>query len=169
MVTNEEVKNAMEYKWRRNQAKLLLILWAAILLIYLVVLVLSNARSGWDRLSLEITGTAMAVVTLLYSSVMAPFCMYYVYKRQEMVRNCGRYEKHRVKLDMPETSWFYRQSVAYRVHIKTADGKVVERTTKPLFSSSAFADFPLSDYNNKTVEVFYDPENDTVILSGNAQ
>ncbi len=171
MVTREEVKNAMEYQWRGSQVKTYLGLWAGILLFTLVVMVFTIAvgDAKWDAQGLGILGTVMAVMIGVYSLVILPFALYCAYKQWEMAKNCGRYQKYRVKLDEPNTSWMYRGAVEYRVVFQPESGGKIARYTRPLFSSAFFSRFPLSDYNNKTVEIFYDPELDTVILAGNAQ
>ncbi len=165
MVTKEEVKNAMEYKWRGDQVKTYLCLWGGILLFMAVAMVGSTVARGVRDWSL--LGTVMAVVGGVYSLAILPFAFYAGYRQWEMLRNCARFEKYRVKLDEPSTSWSYRQSISYRV-VFEREGKIA-RQTKPVVSGSAFSQFPLSDYNNKTVDIFYDPERDEVILAGNAK
>ncbi len=171
MVTKEEVKNAIEYKWRGKQVKTYLILWAVLLLTFLVVMVCTTITGDmrWNDRALEILGSVMAVVGSLYSLAVLPFALYSAYRQWEMLRNCGRFERYWVKLDEPNTSWNYRQAVGYRVVFTSENGEKLARYTKPLFSSSAFSGFQLADYNNKTVEIFYDPDQDQVILAGKAK
>ncbi len=171
MVTKEEVKNAVEYKWRGNQVKTYLVLWAAILLLFPVCMAVSLVLSGfeWDAQGLGILGTALAVVAGVYSLAVLPFAVYAAYCQWQMLQHCKSYERHWVKLDEPNTSWNYRQAIGYRVVFEREGKGKIARYTKPVFSGSAFSQFPLSDYNNKTVEIFYDPERDEVILVGNAK
>lgn len=171
MVTKEEVKNAMEYKWRGSQVKFYLMLWAVLLVVWSTVVLFSMVTNGsdWDTQSLEILGITMAVFAGVYSLVFLPSCLYSAYKQWEMLHACGRYQRYRVRLDTPETAWLYNRSVAYRVRFKTEEGDTVTGTTKPLFSSSPFAKYDLNDYNNKEVEIFYDPRQNDVILVGNEE
>lgn len=159
MVTKEDVKNAIEYKWRGSQWKLYLLIWALVFLVAPIVGLTKNV-------SADILLEAFAVVVVLYSLIFAPIVAYPLWRQWEMLHRCGCYQRYRVKLCTPITSWHYNRAVGYRVVFQTESGETVVRDTRPLFSSSALATFQLEDYNNKTVEVYYDPEKDKVILAG---
>lgn len=159
MVTREDVKNAIEYKWRGSQWKLYLSVWA-------VMLVISPVLGLTRNVSIELLLSYIGIVAAVYSVLWIPFVAYPLWRQWEMLRRREHYRRYEVKLCNPITSWVYKGAVGYRVVFRTEDGETLVRETKPLFSSRALATFQLDDYNNKTVDIFYDSEKDTVILVG---
>ena len=166
MVTKEDVKNAIEYKWRGSQWKLYLVIMVLILfLIPVLAIAKGTDLPAEDRT--EILLSAIGFVAVLYGVCFVPVIVYPVWRQWEMLHRCGCYQRYRVKLCNPVNSWSYRRAVGYRVAFQTETGETVVQDPRPLFSSSALATFQLEDYNNKTVDIFYDPEKDKVILVGN--
>ena len=159
MVTREDVKNAIEYKWRGSQWKLYLAVWA-------VILMISPVFGLANNISTEALMSYIGIVASLYSAIWMPLVVYPIWRQREMLRRYENYQRYQVKLCNPITSWVYKGAVGYRVVFRTENGETVVRETRPLFSSRALATFQLEDYNNKTVDIFYDPERDTVILAG---
>lgn len=159
MVTREDVKNAMEYRWRGSQWKLYIAVWAVISVVSPVIGLVNGSAPE------DLVGTA-GILAAMYFAFLMPFAGYALWRQWEMLRRCEHYQRYQVKLCNPVTSWVYKGAVGYRVVFRTEDGETVVRETKPLFSSRALATFQLEDYNNKTVDIFYDSEKDRVILAG---
>lgn len=158
MVTKEEVKASVEYKWWGQQWKLYLGIFAFILIF---VAPLSFLKTN----SLEIIGSAYGIVAVIYGLILGPFVLYYIWRQWELVHRCDNYEKYQVKLDQPATSRRYRSAVFYHVLFRDNAGFWVKLDTRPLFQDGAFSVCSLEEYNNQTVEIFYDSEKERVIVS----
>lgn len=158
MVTKEEVKNSVEFKWRGQQ-------WRVYLGLFAFMLVLVIPMSIIKAKSLDDTGFAVGVVAVIYGVVFVPFVLYAVWRQRELVHRFDNYERHQVKLDHPSVSRNYRGAIYYVVLFQDNTGEWIRLNTKPLFSGGMFAVCPLEKYNNQTVEIFYDSEKEQVILS----
>lgn len=158
MVTKEEVKASMEYKWRAQQWKIYLGLFA-----FVMVLVIPMGFLKTN--SLELIGPAFGIVAVIYGLIFGPIILYSVWRQWELVHRCDHYEKYQVKLDHPSVSRNYRGAIYYQVLFQDNAGDWIRLDTKPLFSGGMFAVCPLEEYNNQTVEIFYDSEKEQVIIS----
>ena len=160
MVTRSMVKDTMEYHWRGQQWKLYLVVLALVAVVTTLINVPNLKNSG---ASLEV----LLWSNLVYVLVFLPFVLYHVFRQWQLLWRCDHYQKYSVKLCNPVTSMLYKHAVYYRVIFRTETGENLVRNTSPVFSSAAFAVFLLEDYNNKTVDIYYDEEKDKVILVGN--
>ena len=158
MVTKEEVKASVEYKWWGRQWKLLTGLYVFILIAVLVLTFLTT-------LSQDEVWSVLGILAVVYGVVFIPFVLFYIWRQWELVHRCDSYEKYHVKLDHPATSRRYRSAVLYRIRFQDNAGFWVKLDTRPLFQDGAFSVCSLEEYNNQTVEIFYDSEKERVIVS----
>ena len=160
MVTKEQIKTSMDAKWRLSQVKIYSAILGGILVFLLIVALFSALKHGDFSLSFEVSGICAIIFTIMF----APFPFYSLYRYRELFRNLDEYHIYTATLDQPSTSHLYRGAIYYTVTLHTADGFTIKADTKPLFSSGAFATFPLEEYNNKTVTVAYKENEDFLII-----
>ena len=160
MVTKEQIKNSLEYKWRMRQCKTYLVIWGV-----MAAFALMGGAAGFGKLGSVQGGLfVFLVVTAIYSLVLLPLAIYPLVQIWLLGKRAERCSVHTVKLDRPGTSHMYRGAVYYTVSF-TDNGEYFVRDTNPLWSSSS-VEFPLDEYNNKEVKILYDREADQVFVFG---
>ena len=160
MVTKEQIKNSLEYKWRMRQCKTYLVIWGV-----MAAFALMGGAASFGKLGSVQGGLfVFLVVTAIYSLVLLPLAIYPLVQIWLLGKRAERCSVHTVKLDRPGTSHMYRGAVYYTVSF-TDNGEYFVRDTKPLWSSSS-VEFPLEEYNNKEVKILYDREADQVFVLG---
>ena len=154
--TKEDIKNSVEYRWRKTSFCLLLGIWAVIAVVMLFsTLIMSLDDMKYIGLSFQIWG----IVTAIYSAIFLPFVVYYGYKMLYILKHYAEFNSYEVMLDNVSTSQMYRGAVYYTVTIND-EGVTRQVRTNAYFSSSMFAKFTLEDYNNKKVIGLYDSQMD---------
>ena len=160
MVTKEQIKNSLEYKWRMRQCKTYLVIWGV-----MAAFALMGGAASFGKLGSVQGGLfVFLVVTAIHSLVLLPLAIYPLVQIWLLGKRAERCSVHTVKLDRPGTSHMYRGAVYYTVSF-TDNGEYFVRDTKPLWSSSS-VEFPLDEYNNKEVKILYDREADQVFVFG---
>ena len=160
MVTKEQIKNSLEYKWRMRQCKTYLVIWGV-----MAAFALMGGAASFGKLGSVQGGLfVFLVVTAIYSLVLLPLAIYPLVQIWLLGKRAERCSVHTVKLDRPGTSHMYRGAVYYTVSF-TDNGEHFLRETKPLWSSYS-VEFPLEEYNNKEVKILYDREADQVFVLG---
>ena len=160
MGTREQIKNALEYKWRMHQCKSYLVIWGVML-----VLALIGGFSGSVKMQSVQDGLLISsVATAIFSVPLLPMAIYPLVQIRLLMKRAEQCSVHRVKLDRPATSVMYRGAVYYIVEFED-NGEWLSRDTKPLWSSNSYA-FPLEEYNNKEVDVLYDRDWDQIFVLG---
>ena len=160
MVTKEQIKNSLEYKWRMRQCKTYLVIWGV-----MAAFALMGGAASFGKLGSVQGGLfVFLVVTAIYSLVLLPLAIYPLVQIWLLGKRAERCSVHTVKLDRPGTSHMYRGAVYYTVSF-TDNGEYFVRDTKPLWSSYS-VEFPLDEYNNKEVKILYDREADQVFVFG---
>ena len=150
--SKEDIKNSLEYQWRKISLKWVVGLWAATaILIFFGTLIISLDDIQHIGMTIKICLIVIAVYSLIY----LPFVMYYIYKMIYFLKYYEEFNFYEVMLDDVSTSWAYRGAVYYTVTIND-DGMIRKVTTNPYFSSGLFAKFPVEDFNNKKVIGLYD-------------
>ncbi len=158
--TKEDIKNSIEYQWRKTSAKWLLGLWAVIAVVMLLgTLIMSLDDIKYIGLSLQIWLIAMAIYSVIY----LPFVAYYGYKMLYILKHYAEFNSYEVMLDNVSTSQMYRGAVYYTVTVND-EGVTRQVSTNAYFSSSMFSKFTLEDYNNKKVVGLYDKQMDTFYI-----
>ena len=152
MVTKEQIKNSLEYKWRMRQCKTYLVIWGV-----MAAFALMGGAAGFGKLGSVQGGLfVFLVVTAIYSLVLLPLAIYPLVQIWLLGKRAERCSVHTVKLDRPGTSHMYRGAVYYTVSF-TDNGEHFLRETNPLRSSYS-VEFPLDEYNNKELKILYDRE-----------
>ena len=160
MVTKEQIKNSLEYKWRMRQCKTYLVIWGV-----MAAFALMGGAASFGKLGSVQGGLfVFLVVTAIYSLVLLPLAIYPLVQIWLLAKRAERCSVHTVKLDRPGTSHMYRGAVYYTVSF-TDNGEYFVRDTKPLWSSYS-VEFPLDEYNNKELKILYDREADQVFVLG---
>ncbi len=154
--TKEDIKNSIEYEWRKTSAKWLFGIWAVIAVVMLLVSVLTSLDDmKYIALSIEV----WLIVTAIYSAIFLPFVAFYCYKMIYLLKHYAEFNSYEVVLDNVSTSYAYRGAVYYTVTINDEDF-TRQVSTNPYFSSGIFARFTPEDYNNKKVIGLYDSQMD---------
>lgn len=154
--TKEDIKNSVEYQWRKNAATWLFVIWAVIAVVMLfATLVMSFDDIKYIGMSFQI----WLIVTAIYSAVLLPFVAFYFYKMIYLLKHYEQFNSYEVMLDNVSTSYAYRGAVYYTVTVND-EGVTRQVTTNPYFSSGIFAKFTLEDYKNKRVIGLYDSQMD---------
>ena len=107
MVTKEQIKNSLEYKWRLRQVKTYLIIWGVMLVFALMGGFVSSGKLG----SIQDGLFVFLVVTAIYSLVLLPMAIYPLVQIWLLGKRAERCSVHTVKLDRPGTSHMYRGAV----------------------------------------------------------
>lgn len=152
--TKKDIKNSVEYQWRKNSVKLLFNLWAVIAV---VMLFAAFIISFDDIKNISLSFQIWLIVTAIYSAIFLPFIAYYCYKMVYLLKHYEDFYSYEVILDNVSTSYAYKGAVYYTVTV-CDEGISRQVSTNPYFSSSIFAKFALEDYNNKKVIGLYDSE-----------
>ena len=153
--TKEDIKNSVEYQWRKTSFYWLLGIWAVIAVVMLFgVLVI-----GFDDIKPGMSLQVWLIVMSIYSVIYLPFVAYYGYKMLYILKHYAEFNSYEVMLDNVSTSQMYRGAVYYTVTIND-EGVTSQVSTNAYFSSSMFAKFTLEDYNNKKVVGLYDSQMD---------
>ena len=161
MVTKEQIKSSMEYKWRLSQCKTYLVIWGVMLVFALI-----GGFGGAMKLNSVQDGLFISLVTAaILSTPLLPMAIYPMVQIARLMKRAQGCTIHRVMLDRPATSTMYRGAVYYTVEF-TQDGERFLRDTKPLWSSAPMARFQLGEYNNKQIDILYDRESDQIIVLG---
>ena len=163
MLTKEAIKSSLSAKWHLHNLKA----YGIVGLIYGVVMLFiaifaSLMHEGGFILALSITGG----VFLFFALAISPFVIYEAYRYRSLFKSIDKYETCEARLDRPSTSYWGRGAIYYTVSFKTSEGESVTADTRAMWSSAPFAQNQLEDYNNKTVSLAYDKENDRLVVLG---
>ena len=161
MLTNEKLKSSISAKWHIHNISS----YTAVMVIFLGIMLSIASYASLIREEnfsyvLHITG----IVFLFFLIPILPFIVYEIHKYRSLLKDIEKYELCEAKLDRPSTSSFARGAVYYTVSFTTADGEQITTDTKSMWSSSIFAKNQLEKYNNKTVTLAYDKENNRLIV-----
>ena len=153
--TKEDIKNSVEYGWRKTSFCWLLGIWTFIA----VAMLLSVLTIGFNDIKPGMGLQVWLIVMSIYSVIYLPFVAYYGYTMLYILKHYTEFNSYEVMLDNVSTSQMYRGAVYYTVTINDK-GITRQVSTNAYFSSSMFAKFTLEDYNNKKVIGLYDSQMD---------
>lgn len=152
-LTIEDLKQSVEYLWRKYQIKQALYLWmffALLLLVYIFcILCIDTSMIQYELIFYCCVMGIMSVIILIPILIQ-------IIKIKYFLKNYKKFSYHEVILDNFSTSYFYKRAVYYSVKIN--DNNVVN--TSPYFSNSIFSKFTPEEYNNKKVIGLYDDKFD---------
>lgn len=150
--TQEEIKNSVEYLWRKHQIKSLLIAYLIVAPIVLLICFLTVIND------LSYIGIALLVwlfELILTGLIFGGLCLFYYLKIRYLLNNYRSFNAYEVTLDTPSTSFMYKGAIYYKVSFVDNElTKVVD--TNPYFSDLLFSKFSPSQFNNKKVIGLYD-------------
>ena len=153
--TKEDIKNSVEYQWRKTSFCWLLGIWIFIA----VVMLFDVLIIGFDDIKVGMGLQVWLIVMAIYSAIYLPFVAFYCYKMLYILKHYTEFDSYEVLLDTVSTSYAYRGAVYYTVAIND-EGATRQVCTNAYFSSGMFAKFTLEDYNNKKVVGLYDDQMD---------
>lgn len=169
MYSQEELKQCLECKWRLKQVKYYLGIlgfsFAVGMIFALVVFVVNIDKFENIGTVAGICFLTAAVFVLTIFLTLLPFIIYSFNDYKKIIKLSQNASFYKVILDHPNTSFYYRGHIYYTVRFMTEDMKSFSSDTKPMWSDF-FLSFPMSEYNNKEVEILYNEEEDRVIVLG---
>ena len=148
----EEIKDSIEYQWRKQQINMLLMVWLFIAVITLFIPLITTINY------LEFLGFGMLIWLCCIGFVgliLGVFILFYCFNNRYLLKNYKNFNSYEVVLDRVSTSYTYKYSIYYT--IKIVDNGITKMLdTNPYFSNSFFSKFPPDDFNNKKVIGLYD-------------
>ena len=154
-LSSEEIKNSVEYQWRKYQISMLLGVWLLIAVTTLFVPFIVIAVNNYD---LELLGYGMLIWLCCIAFVGLMFgggILFYSLRNRYLLKNYRNFNCYEVVLDRVSTSYAYKYSISYTVKI-VDEGITKTVDTNPYFSNSFFSKFFPDDFNNKKVIGLYD-------------
>ena len=158
--TIDEIKNSVEYQWRKWQIRVLLLslLIVGVITFFIIIIVftsVSNADIKFIGIGILAWLFSMGVCVLIF----LPICLFYYGKMRYLLKNYKRFNAYETVLDNVSTSYWYRGAVYYTVMIN--DNGLYKRVrTNPCFSSHFISKFSPEDFNNQKVVGLFDEETD---------
>lgn len=159
MVTKEQVKGSAEARWRLNQIK---IYGITLLVVAFLVAAFTLIRST-DTVHIGSLWESYGITMAILACVLLPFIIFDLWHYAKIVLNWQHYDRVTALLNKPVV---HRGAVSYTVTFAGKDGETVTMDTKPLWSSGMFALFRLEEYNNKQVDILYDPFQGRIVVLG---
>ena len=154
-LSSEEIKNSVEYQWRKHQINILLGVWLFIVVATSFVPFSVITIRDYD---LELLGYGMLIwlcCMVFFGLIFGGFILFYFLKNRYLLKNYKNFNRYEVVLDNLSTSYAYKVSIYYTVNIiEEGISKAVD--TNPYFSNSFFSKFTPNDFNNKKVIGLYD-------------
>ena len=148
----EEIKESVEYNWRKNQILILLYAWLLTAGISLLVPFAVSIDS------IELIGMGF-LIWLFWMMFIGLFIfvaiLFYLNKNRYLLKNYQNFNAYEVVLDRFSTSYAYKGAIYYTVNI-LGNGVRKNVDTNPYFSSTIFSKFSPEEYNNKKVIGLYD-------------
>lgn len=149
----EEMKNSVEYQWRKFHAKQLLVIYLIIVVVSLLIPFLTTIKYDFKYLMTGII--TWLCCTGFFGLFFGVFSLFYLIKNRYLLKNYRNFKSYEVVLDAVATSYSYKASIYYTVTF-IHEGKTKKVDTNPYFSSSFFSKFTPEEYNNKKVIGLYD-------------
>jgi ABC-type transport system involved in multi-copper enzyme maturation permease subunit len=162
MLTKEKIKSSLSARWHLHNLKS----FGVIGLIYGAAMLCQATLSSYLHRDFHLAISITGIIFLVFVLGICPFVIYEIYSYKKLFKDVDMYEICEAKLDKPTTSIMRKGAVYYSLYFQLSDHINVYKDTKPMWSSGIFAQNQLEYYNNKTVEVAYDRENDRLIIIG---
>ena len=157
-LTIDDIKNSVEYQWRKWQIKLSL--WSCLIMgvfTFFLFIIVFSVTSNFD---VEFIGLGIIVWLLtmgIYVIILLPCCLFYYVKMKYLLNNYKKFNYYETVLDNVSTSYWYRGAIYYTVIIN--DNGILKRVrTNPCFSSHFLSKFSPEDFTNKKVVGLFDEE-----------
>lgn len=158
MYSQEELKQCLECRWRLKQVKYYLgifsFLFALSMIFALIVFAINiNKFENVGTVAGICFLTAGIFVVIIFCTLL-PFIIYSFNDYKKILKLSQTASFYKVILDHPNTSFYYTGHIYYTVKFMTEDMKSISSDTKPMWSDF-FLSFPMSEYNNKEVEILW--------------
>ncbi|MCH5164320.1 MAG: hypothetical protein J1F36_04815 [Clostridiales bacterium] len=156
--TIDEIKNSVEYQWRKHEIKSSWILWLVIACFAFsipIILIIINFDLGLFVIGIVAWLCLIGSLGLAFLFL----SLYYYRKMRYLLKNYQRFTSYEVVLDKPSSSFVYKSSIYYTVTVND-EGFPKKVDTNPYFSSFLTSKFTFEDFNNKKVVGLYDDEMD---------
>lgn len=156
--TREEIKNSVEYRWRKWNLKsifYIILIYAAVAFTATVTVSLVSLDDAGEILDMLVFFLIAVGIAVIFVS---PFAVHEGYKILRFLRHYGELEAYTVALDKFSTSYLSRGSIYYTVTVPDG-GYTRQVDTNPYFSGHFSAAFPIDEYHGKKVVGLYDREN----------
>lgn len=150
--TVTEIKNSVEFQWRKSQVKIYLVIWLIIVCLTIFIPFIDFVSDS----ELLISGIVSWLCTIGFLGLFFwSFSIFSYSKMRYLLKNYKKFNSYEVILDKVSTSYAYRCAIYYTVIVNN-DGLSTKVDTNPYFSSSLMSKFSCEDYNNKKVVGLYD-------------
>ncbi len=161
-MTKQQVQKSIDYKQQQLSIKSCAALWGVISVLTLFVMVF--AVTPGEELWLPIVISLAVCLGLGLLAFLPPMIICLVHM-SKLTKTADGFKPSVAVLDTVESSTLYGRLASYKVTFEI-DGQQYTSHTKPLFGTGMMAHFLLEDYNNKTVDIAYNPQTDRVIVMG---
>lgn len=151
--TKEEIKESVEYKWRKSQLKVGLFSWGVFCIISFIVSFFIVLPRNTDYISVGLI--TWGIWNAILAVIISPFMIYVRCKMSYLLKNYNKFSSYEAVLDNFNMSYLYKGAIYYSVKINI-EGNYIVVDTNPYFSNSLFSEISLRDLNNKKVVGLYD-------------
>jgi len=161
-MTKQQIQNSMDYKLEQRSIKTIAAMWGAfsVLVLFVMVFAVTPGKELWLPIVIS-----LAVCLGLGLIACVPPMIVCAVHMSKLTKTADGFQPSVTVLDTVESSTLYGRLASYKVTFEI-DGQQYTTHTKPLFGTGMMAHFLLEDYNNKTVDIAYNPQTDRVIVMG---
>lgn len=161
-MTKQQIQNSMDYKLEQRSIKTIAAMWGAfsVLVLFVMVFAVTPGKELWLPIVIS-----LAVCLGLGLIACVPPMIVCAVHMSNLTKTAEGFKPSVAVLDTVESSTLYGRLASYKVTFEI-DGQQYISHTKPLFGTGMMAHFLLEDYNNKTVDIAYNPQTDRVIVMG---
>lgn len=161
-MTKQQIQNSMDYKLEQRSIKTIAAMWGAfsVLVLFVMVFAVTPGKELWLPIVIS-----LAVCLGLGLIACVPPMIVCAVHMSKLTKTADGFQPSVAVLDTVESSTLYGRLASYKVTFEI-DGQQYTAHTKPLFGTGMMAHFLLEDYNNKTVDIAYNPQTDRVIVMG---
>ncbi len=161
-MTKQQIQNSMDYKLEQRSIKTIAAMWGAfsVLVLFVMVFAVTPGKELWLPIVIS-----LAVCLGLGLIACVPPMIVCAVHMSKLTKTAEDFKQSVAVLDTVESSTLYGRLASYKVTFEI-DGQQYTAHTKPLFGTGMMAHFLLEDYNNKTVDIAYNPQTDRVIVMG---
>ena len=118
--TINEIKNSVEYQWRKSQVKLYLVIW----LIIVCLTIFAPIMVCVSDCELLVLGFVSWLFTIgVFGAIFVPCSIYSYSKMRYLLKNYQKFNSYEIVLDKVSTSYAYRGAVYYTITINEEGSK----------------------------------------------
>ena len=162
-MTKQQIQNSMDYKLEQRSIKTIAAMWGAfsVLVLFVMVFAVTPGKELWLPIVIS-----LAVCLGLGLIACVPPMIVCAVHMSKLTKTADGFQPSVAVLDTIESSGILRGRLSsYKVKFEI-DGQQYTVSTSPLFGVGIMSVYLLEDYNNKTVDIAYNPQTDRVIVMG---